>query len=189
MICQMTFLQNNFLFQKSNERSDNVKEVDKNNQLRLEIPVFLKNSFILPIFNEIFSKELLDILDWLNNYVSDNQLKCNLNLVVSEIIQINHELLKEYDFNKFSAIYSEKYASNLFTRKEFSDVNINAKFNFIKNYAQKNFLTQNNEICIGFIRRKIQSYWKKAEDFEFCLKLMFMDRFLLELSRANHLMI
>ncbi len=167
--------------------SDNVKETDRTNCFELKTPVFLNNSFILPVFNETFSKELLNVLDWISHHISDNQLICDLNLIVFEIIQINQKLLQKYDFDKFTEKYSEKCISSLFIRKEFSDININAKFNFIENYANDLFLTGNNEVCIGFIRRKIENHWKIAEDCESCSKFMFMDRFLLELSRATRL--
>ncbi len=165
-----------------------MKEFDNDSDFKLETPVFIKNSFILPIFDEIFSERLLNILGWFNNYISDNQLIRELSLIFSEIVQINYELLQKCNFNKITSRFPENYTLNLFIRKEFQEIDVNAKFNFTENYANHFFLTKHNEIVLGLIRRKIEIYWKGANDFESSAKLMFADRFLLELICTNNFM-
>lgn len=153
--------------------------------LELESPIFIQGSFALPIYNEIFSKELLNILDWFISYVSDKKLISNLSGIILEINQINSKLLLKNDFDGYAIEYTKKCTANPFTRKEFEDINVNAKFNFVDNYARNCFLTKNNEICIGLVRRQIENYCRETKEYMSYSRLMFIDRFLMELICAN----
>ena len=164
------------------------------NPIKLEKPVFIESSFVMPLFNKEFSKELLQILLWFNEYVSNKQLSITLSNIINEIIKINNSLLSNNDFDKYlkeqEKTHSENYNNNselFFTRLEFYHINPKAKINYIdKNSAKSFFISNNNELCIDSLRRQIEDYLKKTNNLEDGLKLEFIDRFLLEVSWGNH---
>ena len=162
-------------------------------ELVLKKPVFIEESFIMPLFNKEFSKELLNILKWFNTYVSDKQLSVQLSDIINEIIKINDRLLINIDFDKylkeqqeFNSQYYDNNSELFFTRLEFYHINPSAKINYIdKDSVKSPFITNNNDLHIGIIRRRIEDHLKKTENLETGLKLEFIDRFLLELTWGN----
>ncbi len=154
----------------------------------LEKPVFIENSFVFPIYNQTFSRELMDISSMLNSYISDKKIVTDISDIALEINQINSRLLEENDFESYMGKYLENCIGNPFKIASFIDVNPNARFNttFIEYQSQRIFLPQNNEIYIGYLYRKMMNYCDKQESIALYFKFMFISRFLGELIWKNH---
>lgn len=91
MICQMTFLQNNFLFQKSNERSDDMKLIIAEN---LDTAKNISSTFDYNTTIIILSKntgEIINSIDWTELYVAVGNEEFSIaDLKVAKMVNENY---------------------------------------------------------------------------------------------------
>lgn len=135
-------------------------------------PIFIKNVFIKPLYNQEFSEELNCIKDWFCKYYSNNILCNNIRQIVSELTYINDRLLLD------NSIEFE------YTNPIFLEVNPNAKINELSLCTNnKPFMSKYNDFVISALYRCLDNQDIKNDDS--ALKNEFLCRFLLELFWEN----
>lgn len=152
----------------------------------IDEPVFISDSFNAPLFNIAMETELNNIINWLKKQPVSFALVENVTHIISELIQINHKLCTEVDFDEYLTKYffknEHKVHDDFFTRNEFFIINKEIKIIDFGFGAVKPFFTQHTSHYILYLMRQIQDLIMKIDD---CAYYKFLYRFFLELYRAN----
>lgn len=147
---------------------------------KLETPIFIEDSFIAPIFNLNFEKELLKILEHLATDIKicypkdedifvrisayipdgcdkDDKLIEDLTKTINELIRINHKLLQVHGCDG-------------------------------RDYAARTFLTNENSNRIMQCVRQLQCIiFELPRNSEICIRIERLTRFLIQITSDNAL--
>lgn len=140
MICQMTFLQNNFLFQKSNERSDDMK---KYNVTPKEADLYLDNTYSFKVYKS--SEEFI--------YMQNKFKEIIMHEGIAEDYDYNIMLYRnartEYESNRLFDMAVEKTGYSLWSGAAWHNANCHKQCP-LSSICNKNLFSIDNKLfCYG----------------------------------------
>ena len=162
----------------------------------LKSPVFIEANIIRPIFNRLFSEELLRCTNWLCENVLDKNAGDGLQEIVNEAIRINAPLLTRFQNyeNEVDAAYLLTHGEKRLQKYEITSVNPSAKL-WIGECCGEDFvpiISEENCMALFAIHRKLTCFifgkeHERRSESEFA-GAQFVDIFLMLMYAYNSLL-
>lgn len=149
----------------------------------LKKPVFQKERFKEPTCNEALCNEIYRAFNLFKINVHDDKLNSDLEVIFSELIAINRELIKTISLDKSA----NKYANFVFSSESYINLPPEIQLNE-HTYANSPFISKHNELVIGFTTRRIEAHvsrlFKQGEE-STAEKGWLLSKFIFEHLRVN----